>query len=154
MRVMRKRLRRMSSTAGVILMVVAAAIGGCGKKGPPRLPDAPTLPEISDLSYQLEGSEVALSWSVPEAAVQDLDGFTIYRSLTSLAEAPCDGCPLVFEKIATVPAAAPDDPIGRYSYRDRISDGFRHIYKVGAFREPGGETQDSNRIRFDIQPLP
>jgi hypothetical protein len=145
----------MSSAAGVFLLMLAAVvIVSCGKKGPPRLPDAAKLPEISDLSYRLEGGEVVLTWSVPEEAVQDLEGFIIYRSLTSLSEEPCDGCPLVFEKIATVPADAPADPNGHYFYRDPVSEGFRHDYKLGVFREPGGETQDSNRIRFEIQPQP
>ncbi|MFY9706249.1 MAG: hypothetical protein WAJ95_10055, partial [Desulfobacterales bacterium] len=56
---------------GLRLVILSALLvglqAGCGKKGPPVPPRRYMPPAVTDLSYQLDGPTLTLSWSVPEA---------------------------------------------------------------------------------------
>lgn len=138
----------------MLTVFFALTHAGCGKKGPPRLPDAPELPEISDLSHRLEGDEVVLTWSVPGESLRDITGFYVYRSSASILEAPCEGCPVVFEKAAILAADAPAEEKNRFVYREPVLSGYRYAYKVLAYQESGGADRASNVVRFEIQQYP
>lgn len=138
----------------VVALVLIVWSIGCGKKGPPRLPDAPEMPEITDLSYRLEGDRAVLEWSMSEDRKPDITGFYVYRSLSALSEAPCEGCPVVFEKIAIVSADIAAERGGLYTYRDAVIEGYRHAYKVSVYRDGAGGAKGSNVIRFEVPSTP
>lgn len=150
------RTSRIAGIAVGVLLTVFLALfpAGCGKKGPPRLPDAPELPEVSDLSHRLEGDGVVLKWSVPGESLRDITGFYIYRSSASLSEAPCEGCPLVFEKAAIVAVDAQEQKTGRFVYQEPLLTGYRYAYKVMAYRESSGADRASNVVRFETRENP
>ncbi len=136
---------------GIFLLL--GVIGfGCGVKGPPLPPGLPPVPAVADLAYQAADQTVRLTWrlSAPLAAKQAKSAvFVLYRSQTALAESPCDGCPLVFEKAATVVFV--DSDTNRFSFIMPLESGYRYVFKV-RLETDRGAGPDSNLVRFDHSP--
>ena len=121
------------------------AFAGCGKKAPPIPPGAPELPPVSALAYTIQKDVVTLTWKAPEGkAAKDLAGYTVLRSTTSLDEKECPGCPILFERSATLGATAT-------SYSETLVKGKRYIYKVTAFTSYKATSRDSTLIRFEYK---
>jgi hypothetical protein len=115
----------------------------CGKKGPPVPLWAPELPAVTDLSYTMTGDVVTLIWKAPVGpAAKDLSGFTVLRSMASLDEKDCPGCPVIFERVAK---------LGPHTTRfsEPLASGKRYIYKVVGFTSYNSISADSELIRFD-----
>ncbi|MBC2742753.1 MAG: hypothetical protein HGJ93_06850 [Desulfosarcina sp.] len=125
---------------------------GCGIKGPPVPPRQPPVPAVVDLAYQVADQSVTLTWYLPgplfgKQATHST--FGLYRSRTALAEPVCDGCPLVFEKVVTVPYVHTDT--NRFSTDASLDPGYRYVFKVRL--ETDGRTgPDSNPVQFDHMP--
>jgi hypothetical protein len=82
----------------LMLLVTAASLAGCGKKGPvrPLNQPVPTAPEEFVLRQQ--GSQMLLTWTLPMhkedgSPLTDLSGFRIYRGLYDAV----DECPTCLE---------------------------------------------------------
>jgi hypothetical protein len=134
-----------------LLLLLSTAYFGCGVKGPPVPPRQPLVPAV-ELSYQVDDQTVRLTWRLPGplAAKQAKDAaFVVYRSRTALAEPPCDGCPLVFEKAASV--AYVDSDSNRFSIDKPLESGYRYVFKV-RLETDSGAGPDSNPVRFDHLP--
>ena len=93
-----------------LLCAVVASMGsfsgiiGCGIKGMPSPPHVEPVPAVSDLSHQIEGEQVVLSWTVPDRIREGDFGngeMMISRARIKLEDGPCTDCPLVFQRIAT-----------------------------------------------------
>lgn len=122
---------------------------GCGIKGPPVPPQLPAVPTVLDLTYQVDDQTVRLSWSLtgPLAIKQAKQAtFGIYRSRSALAEPACEGCPLLFEKVATVPYVHTNTH--RYTTSVALDPGYRYGFKV-RLETNGVAGSDSNLIQFD-----
>jgi len=122
---------------------------GCGVKGPPVPPRQPPFPAVVDLSYRVAGPAVTLGWSIPQALSGEQAGrsfFAVYRSRSALDQPACEGCPLVFDKVATMPYA--DSQGNRFAKVLPLDPGFRYVFKV---RLETGQNfgPDSNLVRFD-----
>ena len=125
---------------------------GCGVKGPPLPPGLPPVPAVADLAYRVADQTITLTWHLPGplAAKQAKNAtFGLYRSQTALAESPCDGCPLAFEKAASV--AYVDSETNRFSIDMPIETGYRYVFKV-RLETDRGAGPDSNPVRFDHLP--
>lgn len=88
-----RSLRLLGGTV-LVLGLITALLGGCGKKGPvrPKLDTVPAAPEEVRLIQQ--GRHFLLSWSIPRenldgSPAEDLDGFLIKRLVYDAEE----GCP-------------------------------------------------------------
>jgi hypothetical protein len=145
-----------SYAALMILFVMFIGFGfgsvGCGVKGPPIPPQQPPVPAVSDLAYEVAGQAVMLTWSLagPLSGRQAKHAtFGLYRSRTALGQPACDGCPLVFEKMARIPYVFSD--AGRYSTDVLLDPGYRYVFKV-RLETDGGAGSDSNAIQFDHWP--
>jgi hypothetical protein len=104
---------------------------------------------VADLAYQVADQTITLTWHLtgPLAAKQAKNAaFGIYRSRTALADPACDGCPLVFEKAATV--AYTDSDTNRFSVNTPLAVGYRYVFKV-RLETDRGAGPDSNLVRFD-----
>lgn len=125
---------------------------GCGIKGPPMPPQRPPIPAAADLNYRTVGQSVVLTWGLPVSLNRKQAArstFGIYRSRTSLAAPACDGCPLIFEKVASVSYVTPD--ANRFSTAIPLDPGYRYVFKV-RLETGSGAGPDSNPAQFDYLP--
>lgn len=142
-------LLKWTALAGWLVWVTLSLVG-CGIKGPPVPPKAPPVPAVADLSYQVDGGMVVLAWHLPEhLSRRQAQGsaFAIYQSRTDLAEAACEGCPLVFEKVATLPYVHVED--SRFSISLALDPGYRYAFKV-RLETNAQAGPDADPIRFDF----
>ena len=132
------------------LLVTVFVLAGCGVKGPPVPPKSLPVPKVAELVYRVDGSAVFLEWALTER----LSGkqaqkatFGIYRFREELSESVCETCPLVFEKVDTVPYLYTDE--SRFSTFLELEGGYRYVFKVRLeIKARGGA--DSNLVRFDF----
>lgn len=125
---------------------------GCGVKGPPVPPRQPPVPAVADLAYAVADHTIALTWRLPgplSTKQANQAAFGLYRSRTALAESGCDGCPLVFEKVATVPYVHTES--NRFSFDAPLEPGYRYVFKV-RLETDGGTGPDSNPVQVDHLP--
>jgi hypothetical protein len=139
----------------VVLTVLSLFWVGCGKKGPPRPPQRPLPPKVSDLSYSFSNDRVELSWTVPATAdgkASPPAAVKVFRSRMSAKEAGCENCPIRYTESGDIPIqkkqAEKLEHI-RMRYTDSIEPGYRYIYKVIVYDEYGIGGKDSNIIKFD-----
>ena len=132
-----------------LLLLSSISYFGCGVKSPPVPPTMPPVLPVANLAYQVADQTISLTWrlSKPLAPKQAKNAtFGLYRFRTILAEAPCDGCPLVFEKVASVAYA--DSDANRFSVDIPIENGYRYVFKV-RIETDSGVGPDSNPVRLD-----
>ncbi|MFO7716226.1 hypothetical protein [Desulfosarcina sp.] len=113
---------------------------------PPR---QPPIPMVMELAYQVSDPKVTLTWrlSGPLSGRQaNRSTFGIYRSRSAIDEPVCEGCPLVFEKVAT--AATVDSGDSRFSIDILLNPGYRYVFKV-RLEMDNGAGPDSNAVQFD-----
>lgn len=123
---------------GILLLVSA----GCGIKAPPVAPDAKP-PVIATFVHTLKNGTLTLSWRLA-AGSPPPQSCTFYRSRVSLAEKPCEGCPLVFERVLTVPADGRESGVETVS----VEQGYRYGFKMTATDANGLEGPDSKTVSF------
>ncbi len=123
------------------IALLLLAWSACGIKAPPVAPDE-KAPLIKELTHALHDSTLILTWQNTNGAPADI--YTLYQSKTPLAEAPCEGCPLIFKRLDPIPATSQE--IERHSLA--IEPGFRYGFKVTATTRSGREGPASNTIRF------
>ena len=137
----------------VILVSIYLLFCGCGKKGPPIVPRREKPPAIKDLSYSLDGSNLELSWSVPEkdsSRQPDLTGFTVYVSKVALSESECEDCPLRFKAVADVPILKKTEQ-QQLIYSETVESGYQYVYMIRGYSDDGMISADSNYINFNIE---
>jgi hypothetical protein len=145
--------RFLGVTLGLCLLIgMVVWLSGCGIKKPPKPPLHIPPPLIKDLKATLAQNQVALRWSVKrttEELIFDYEGFVVYRARISLAEAECAKCPLLFIKLAVLPAPLPERRFDErlfVEFTDEIAPGYRYVYKVVGYTTRGEPTQDSNLV--------
>ena len=121
---------------------------GCGRKLLPIQPGALPPPGVVDLTYEVRGSAVLLSWSVPAfdpAKESAAVGFKVLRARQTADEAECGTCPPPFQVIADITASG-RGPRSRMRFRDALEPGFKHSYKLKAYADDGVAVRDSNAV--------
>ena len=142
---MRTFLRHINPTivrAGLLIGALILMSAGCGVKAPPVPPDAKP-PGVATLTHTLENGTLVLSWTLA-AGSSTPQSYTIYRFRVPLADPPCEGCPLVFTRVKTVPAD------GRESGAETVSleQGYHYGFKITATDAGGREGPDSGTVSF------
>jgi hypothetical protein len=143
---------------GLILQFLTAAIlavvlAGCGLKAAPVPPRPLKPPVVNDLSRQVDGSTLKLTWTIPthEGKIPaGLTGFSVYRAKIPLSEFECKDCPLRFRRVAAVPIKRglerPANDI--MTYNEMLGNGYRYIYKVVLDYDTGEAGTESNWVDF------
>lgn len=139
-----------------IFLIPLIATGGCGKKGDPR-PPLITLPEPPvQLRYSLDSDKgrAILRWSHPDLITRqkpdagkensEIRRFELFRATLRLSADACKGCPLDFEKIATLPF-----PISEYV--DPIERGFTYFYRVSFYSDRNSSSPFSETVEVKFQ---
>lgn len=141
---------------GPILVGIIVLLGfchfACGIKRPPVPPRQPPVPAVTDLACQVADRSVTLNWRLPgplsgKQAKQAT--FGLYRFRTALEQPLCDGCPMVFEKAATIPYVYSET--NRFYAAVPLDFGYRYLFKV-RLETDGGAGPDSNSVQFDHLP--
>ena len=125
--------------ASVFMVLIFAA---CGKKGPPVPPGIQPLPAVRGFSHVVEGDNLRLVWTKPaEWGSSTLKGYVVHRSKTAVNSDNCDGCPILFQRVAELNA-------GSEAFSELIEKGYDYIYKVVAVSIYGSTSPDSPLIKF------
>jgi hypothetical protein len=133
---------------GCVGLLILATASGCGRKLLPIRPGALPPPAIVDLTYEVRGSAVLLSWTVPAfdpAKESAAAGFKVLRARQSAEEADCGTCPPPFQVIADMTASG-RAPGSRMRFRDALEPGLKHSYKLNAYADDGVAVRDSNAV--------
>lgn len=128
--------------ACLLLILLLLLSIGCGVKAPPVPPDT-RLPMIATLTHTLENATVVLAWTLAKGSPIP-QTYTIYRSRVSLGDKPCEGCPLVFERLRTIPA----DGQANGEAIIAVEQGYRYGFKMTATDANGLEGPDSRTLLF------
>src|SRR6478672_1571453 len=88
----------------IIILLVAAMISGCGKKGELRAPELAAPKPITNLTARVAGNAIALTWSRPTEYIdgkemKDLASFVIFRKEVSQS---CLDCPVPYRQLTIV----------------------------------------------------
>lgn len=139
--------------ARVILGLVAVALclvlpAGCGKKGPPKLPDVTPLSSVTNLAVALEGGDVVLRWTAAVAKNEApvAEGYLIYRSAEPVSEEACAGCPVLFQRAAKIPLAEAVAASNEMVYREALLPATRYRFKVVPYDTQGRLGPNSNIV--------
>ena len=139
----------------ILLCFVASAIcvtlpTGCGKKGPPKLPDVKAPIGVSDLSVKVDGADIVLSWTATGAEKDErgVEGYLIYHSAEPLSNDDCEGCPVLFKRGAKVPLVDKDSTRPLMIYKEPLLPGTRYRFKVLPYDAQGQLGPDSNIVRI------
>jgi len=128
--------------AGFLIGALFLVSTGCGVKAPPVAPEA-TPPVIATVDHTMENGSLTLSWAL-SAGSPIPQSYTFYRSRVSLADKPCEGCPLVFKRLMTIPADGRKDGVETVS----VEPGYRYGFKMTATDANGLEGPDSQTVSF------
>lgn len=137
----------------VSLVLVFVLMQGCGKKEPPVPPRQDRPPAVDDLSFDLNGDTVELSWTIPSptgSGKSPIVGFLIYRSKLTL-ESDCPNCPKRYSKVGemSVRLRSPEmQQSERLTFTQAIELGYQYLYMVRAYDDEGLASKDSNVIDF------
>ena len=137
----------------VWVLAVIPGLPGCGKKALPLPPHVDPVPPVTDLSYDIRGSHIVLTWTVPNEVKQGAFGegeMILSRATIKLTSELCPECPQVFQRIAVLPILrAGNEP--KPTYDEEVQQGFRYTYKVVLHMESGRSSEASNLAVFDYQ---
>lgn len=129
---------------------------GCGRKAPPRAPQAQPLPVARNLSATVHDGLVALSWELAalELRLAKDARFALYRDELPLSAGACPTCPPRYQLVAEVPYD-PEAPQGKsghiFQYSETVADGFRYRYQVALRLANGrqGDPSESVEVMLD-----
>ncbi|NNF99778.1 MAG: hypothetical protein HKM93_10390 [Desulfobacteraceae bacterium] len=132
-----------------LLLMTGAA---CGVKRMPVPPKQMPVPVVADLSARLAGNTVRLSWTLPEEILQLKNAtVVIYRSAVGSSATPCDDCPVIFERMESIPVPHGSASTERripMTYGQELNEGYNYRYKVIVKPPIGPEGADSNIVEF------
>ena len=141
----------------LLALFIAAAPGGCGKKGPPLPPESILPAPVSDLQAWPREGAVFLGWTVPTRNVdgsklQDLLGFKVFRLDRSLISRDCPECPRNSKEVAEVdidyPRAARIEG-GRVLWADpTVKPQTEYTYFVVGYNSYKSPSPESNRVKI------
>lgn len=130
----------------ILSILSIAVITGCGVKGPPIVPGYIQPPTVRDLSYQVTGDKLVLSWTLPNVVgnqVAKIASAGVYRLKRPMGKRDCPDCPQVFERMVKLAARS-----GTMTYSDNVSPGFQYYYKINLFDTTDRSGGDSNIVHY------
>jgi len=129
----------------ILLILSINVITGCGVKGPPVAPGYTKPSTVMDLSYEVTGNKLVLSWTLPNDDAQNtkISRVAVYRLKQPLGKQNCPDCPQIFERVARLAARS-----GTMTYTDTITSGFQYYYKVILSDLTNRSGGDSNIVHY------
>lgn len=141
----------------LLLLLAAVAAAGCGRKGPPRVPELQVPGTIVDLTARVEDRGIRLGWSRPRVALDgrkltDLAAFVVLRKST---RADCRECGSEYEERAVIDVEDTGRFLKRsgYDYTDRdLRAGTVYRYRVLVRLSDGAASRPSNEVSIEWRP--
>ena len=139
----------------LLALLLATALWGCGKKGPPLPPESNIPAAVSDLRAWPREGTVFFGWSIPTRNVdgsklQDLLGFKVFRLDRSLISQDCPECPRNFKMVAEVDIDYPRGARiegGRVLWTDpTVKPQTEYTYFVRGYNSYKSPSPESNRV--------
>ncbi len=159
------RLRILFSLVGVAILILA-----CGKKGPPIPPERRLPAAVQDLSVEVQGRQVTLTWTNPKeradkTPLRDLSAIYVFRREEPPGAEPRaavgDGERVVgFERIAVIELKKEGPEVRVEGRRAQFVDGpgletrRRYTYVVTAVDAERRASPPSNRVAVDLLAAP
>lgn len=145
------------------ILILAAALGGCGKKALPVAPESSAPEAVADLRAWVKEEGVYLSWTFPSrnrdgTRLDDLQGFRILRQARPLDPASCPDCPLRFETAGDIDLQFPKESRiegGRVWWQDSsLKPGNEYTYLVTGYNRRRTDGGESNRVKISFDHPP
>lgn len=133
-----------------LFVAVSVCLFGCGKKGPPVPPRHTAIPAVKDLSSNIDGETIVLTWTIPgktEDKSAGIKSFVVHRAKQKITDGDCKNCPVNFKPVAEV-SAETKLPAEKMKYAERLEKGFKYIFKIIAISSAGTESSDSNYVEI------
>lgn len=138
---------RINAAAALAVVAMALAlVAGCGRKAPPVAPRQTPLAGVTGLKGELNQSTVRLTWHhSPDN--ERAAGYVVLRAQSSLSEPECPECPVVYQKVDTIPMSRSLRKKRHVMefYHD-VAEGFRYRFNVRPYQSSGGQGPDSNPV--------
>ncbi len=140
----------------ILLFLLSALLGSCGKKANPVAPGSTAPAPVADLRAWPREGTILLGWTLPTkningSPLKDLLGFRVFRQSRALTDQPCPDCPLDFKPVAEIdvefPRAARVEG-GRVLWQDpSVQPQHEYTYFVLGYNFHRTPSPESNRIR-------
>lgn len=149
--------------AGLLFLILAAALPGCGKKSPPVAPESSAPEAVADLRGWAKAEGIFLNWGLPSrnrdgTRLNDLEGFLILRQARPLGPSSCPECPLAFDPAGRIDLSSPKEGWvegRRVWWLDRnVKPANEYTYRVIGYNRHKTPGAESNRVAlaFDRPP--
>jgi predicted small lipoprotein YifL len=140
-----------------VVALLAVALIGCGKKGPPRPPTGQLPPSaVTEIKFQVTGAQLELTWTaIGGSHKKDVDpaGFVVYQAKIS-EKTGCRECPLKFAKVADVPLknkkALKKEGRIQMRYTETLKPGYAYAYKIAGYSASGVMGKMSKKIDITL----
>lgn len=135
----------------LLVLIGILLLTGCGIKKDPRLPKVKTPSGVRDLRVAVAGEDILLEWTTADLerkGQKAAEGFYVYRADEPAGAEACEGCPILFKRVALVKIYRELEPEEVLSYREPKRSAVRYIFKVVAFNDHGLLGEDSNLVRL------
>jgi predicted phage tail protein len=167
-----------------LALLLALPLAACGRRGPPVPPETRLPAAVQDLTVNVLGEGVTLTWTLPKirvdrSPIKELGRTEVYRRLETGAREPVRPAVLSFgglfggptelvgfDRVADIPIGDPSKPAAekgpaeiagsRVTYTDAQGLGFgrRYTYVVVAVDAQGRPSPPSNRVTIALSAPP
>ncbi|WP_124327619.1 hypothetical protein [Desulfonema ishimotonii] len=134
----------------VVILVLLLGMAGCGVKTFPVPPRRLPPPPAANLSAEVSGGTLTLSWQIQKAedGKNAAAGFRVYRSKEPVSEPDCKTCPVTYEQVADLAVSDTDREKGRMIHTESLEKGYRYKYKVTVYGVGEIVGQDSESVNI------
>jgi len=133
-----------------VFVAISVCLFGCGKKGLPVPPRHTAIPAVKDLSSNIDGDTVVLTWTIPgktEDKSAGIKGFVVHRAKQKMTDGDCKNCPVNFKPVAEV-SAETKLPVEKMKYTENLEKGYKYVFKVIVISNTGTDSSDSNYVEI------
>jgi hypothetical protein len=137
----------------LVVLGLLLAASGCGKKGPPFLPEKSFHVQVSALRAEWDGNYFLLSGrlSQPEKARETVSGCRVHFGAYPLDDPPCETCPVEFHGYHAFGPEVVQEGAFSCKVPGKIK-GQVYFFKVQLISTEGVVGPVSNQVRIAVKP--
>ena len=148
-------MKRKLASFFVIFGVVLLVSSGCGKKGPPFIPQKAFSLKVDKLRSELKDSFVVLKGQIVSPPgkrndISDVTGCRVYHSWYAPEDPPCEGCPIDYPGYQEIKGEMHSGEIFSCELSLKKRNGI-HFFKVHLIGQKGVVGPPSNRAKLILE---